>query len=163
MNYRIMFIINAIVLAVFVALFLILPELALTQFGAETYVATLFVARFLGGAMLMAGVLIWLTKDIQDAGAQKNMAITLLAASVVGFILSLIGVASASGVIRANGWILLVIHVLFGLSYAYLLFLKPNRLKQNHAVPEKRRAQSDGLVKGKSQEFFHPPFIFQHV
>ena len=139
MNYRLMFILNAIVLAMFGALFLILPELALTQFGTETYVATLFVARFFGGAVLMAGVLIWLTKDIQDESAQKNMAIILLAASVVGFILSLIGVASATAVIRANGWVLLVIHVLFGLSYAYLLFLKPQSSEAKPRSPRKAK------------------------
>jgi hypothetical protein len=139
MNYRLIFIINAIVLAVFGMLFLILPELTLTQFGTEIYVSTLFVARFLGGAMLMAGVLIWFTKDIQDAGAQKNMAFTLLAASVVGFILSLIGVASASAVIRSNGWVLLVLHVLFGLGYAYLLFLKPQSSEAKPRSPRKAK------------------------
>jgi hypothetical protein len=139
MNYRLVFIINAIVLAVFGALFLILPELALTQFGTEIYVATLFVARFFGGAMLMAGVLTWFTKDIQDVSTQKSMAITFLAASVVGFILSLIGVAPATAVIRANGWVLLVLHVLFGLSYAYLLFLKPQSSKPKPRSPRKAK------------------------
>ena len=139
MNYHLMFILNAIVLAMFGALFLILPELALTQFGTETYVSTLFIARFFGGAMLMAGVLLWLAKDIQDVGTQKSMAITFLAASVVGFILSLIGVASATAVIRANGWVLLVIHVLFGLSYAYLLFLRPQPSEAKPRGPRKAK------------------------
>jgi len=32
---------------------------------------------------------------------------------------------TSSGVIRANGWILLVITVVFSLGYAFLLFLQP--------------------------------------
>ena len=129
MNYRLMFIINAIALVVFGALFLFIPQFALTQFGSETYASTQLAARFFGGTMLMAGVLLWLVKDGLEEGVKKNVAITLLVASVAGFILSVIGSASASTVIRANGWILFVIYGLFGLIYLYLVFLAPQSAK----------------------------------
>jgi len=124
MNYRVMLILNAIVLAVFGAFFLILPQTALAQFGTEAYVSTLLVARFLGGAMLMSGIFIWFLKDILDQKTQKSLEMAMLAGSVGGFVLTLIGMSS-SGVIRANGWILLVITVVFSLGYAFLLFLQP--------------------------------------
>ena len=121
MNYRLMFVVNAVVVAVFGALFLIMPDLTLTQFGVERYTATLFVARFFGGAMLMTAIFIWFAKEIGDARVQRSMAIALLASSVVGFILTIIGIASSSAVIRENGWVLLVIYILFSLGYGYLL------------------------------------------
>ena len=124
MNYRIMLILNAIVVVLFGAFFLILPETALSLFGTEVYVSTLLVARFLGGAMLMSGLFIWFLKDAFDQKTQKNLGITLLGGSVVGFVLSLIGMTSA-GVIRTNGWVLLLITVVFSLGYAFLLFLQP--------------------------------------
>lgn len=120
MNYRFMFIINAIGLALFGVIFLVMPEFALTLFDTETYAATVFVARFLGGAMIMAGVFIWLAKELTDARTGKTMVIVLLISSIVGFILTLIGIVSVN-VIRANGWILLVLHILFVLGYGYLL------------------------------------------
>ena len=120
MNYRFMFIINAIGLALFGVMFLVMPEFVLTLFDTETYAATVFVARFLGGAMIMAGVFIWLAKGLTDARTEKTMVITLLTSSIVGFVLTLIGIVSVN-VIRANGWVLLVIHILFVLGYGYLL------------------------------------------
>ena len=124
MSYRIMLILNAIVVALFGVFFLILPQTALALFGTEVYVSTLLVARFFGGAMLMSGIFIWFLKDVFDLKTQKSLETTMLAGSVGGFILSLIGMTS-NGVIRTNGWILLVITVVFSLGYAFLLFLQP--------------------------------------
>ncbi len=124
MNYRIMLILNAIVVVLFGGLFLILPQTALDLFGTEVYVSTLLVARFFGGAMLMSGISMWFLKDIFDQKTQKSLGIALLGGSAGGFALSIIGMTS-SGVIRTNGWVLLVITVLFSLGYAFLLFLQP--------------------------------------
>jgi Ca2+/Na+ antiporter len=139
MSYRLMFTINAIVAAVFGALFFIMPEFVLTRFGAETYVATLFAARFFGGAMIMMGLLLWFLKDVTPVKMQKNVAMTLLAGSVVGFILSLFGITSIH-IFRANGWVLLVVFGLFSLIYAYLLFLQP---KPSEAKPRSPRKTKD--------------------
>jgi hypothetical protein len=124
MNYRTIFILNAIVVVAFGAFFLIMPQTALSLFGAEVYVSTLLVARFFGGAMLMSGILIWFLKDVFDQKTQKSLGMTMLAGSVGGFVLSLLGTIS-NGVIRTNGWILLVVTVVFSMCYAFLLFLIP--------------------------------------
>lgn len=120
MTYRFLSLINAIVLAAFGAMFLVMPEFALKLFGTETYEATVFVARFFGSAMLLAGMFIWMAKDLGETSAEKTMTIMLLAGSIAGFILTLVGVVWAN-VIRANGWVLLVLHILFALGYGYLL------------------------------------------
>ncbi len=120
MNYRLLSILNAIVLAAFGAMFLVVPGLGLDVFGTETYTATLFVARFMGAALILAGMFIWMAKDLSGTGAERTMVIMLLVGSITGFILTLIGMVG-SDVIRANGWILLVIHILFALGYGYLV------------------------------------------
>lgn len=120
MNYRLLSILNAIVVAAFGALFLVVPEAGLNLFGSETYTATIFVARFMGAVMVLAGMFIWVAKDLAETGAARTMTIMLLTSSVVGFILTLMGMLGA-GVIRQNGWILLVIHILFALGYGYLV------------------------------------------
>jgi hypothetical protein len=127
MSFRTMFIINALVVALLGAFFLILPQTALDLFGTETYVPMLLVARFLGGAMFMSGVLIWFLKELVDSASQKNVAMALLAGSIGAFVLSLIGMTS-SGIIRTNGWILLVVTLLFTMMYAFLLFLQPRMI-----------------------------------
>jgi len=78
------------------------------------------MARFFGAAMILAGFFIWAAKDIGDARMEKNMAIMLLVSSIAGFILTLVGMVGVD-VIRANGWIPLVLHILFVLAYGYLV------------------------------------------
>lgn len=124
MSYRSMFTINAVILAIFGALFMVMPEFVLTQFKSEVYIATLFVARFMGSAMLLSSLFLWVLKDSVPAKMQKNIAFLLLAYSIGGFVMSLLGMTSI-GILRANGWVLLVIFGLFSLVYGYILFLQP--------------------------------------
>jgi hypothetical protein len=120
MNYRLLSTINAIILAVFGVVFFVIPDIALGFFDTETYTATSFVARFFGAVMVLAGMFIWLARDLAVAQAEKTMTIMLLVSSIAGFILTLIGMVGLN-VIRTNGWILLVIHILFALGYGYLV------------------------------------------
>jgi hypothetical protein len=120
--YRILFILNAVVVILIGGLFLILPQVGLDVFETETYVPMLLLARFFGGAMLMSGVFIWFLKDLIDEATQKNVAIALLAASVGAFVLVLIGMNT---IMRANAWIPLVVTVVFILGYAFALFIAP--------------------------------------
>jgi len=139
MSYRLMFIINAIVLAVFGVVFMIMPQFVLAQFKSEIYIATLYVARFFGGAMFFGGLLLWFLKEVA-AKTQKNITFILLAYSIGGFVMTLLGMTTF-GVLRANGWVLLVIFGLFTLIYGYILFLQPK------PAPAKAR---NPRAKGKS-------------
>ncbi len=121
MSYRLMFALNTIVAAVFGALFLLMPKFFLVEFFGVTdaTIATQAVLRFFGGGLIAAGILLWFIKDSKDA--QKPAAFTMLAASIGGFALTILGMVSDK-VIRANGWIPLVIYIAFALGYAYLVF-----------------------------------------
>jgi len=120
MSYRFLSVLNAVVLAVFGAAFLAVPETVLKFFDTETYTATLFVARFLGAVLILAAMFIWMSKDLVTPGAEWTMTIMLLVSSIAGFVLTLVGMVG-SDVIRANGWIPLVAHILFALGYGYLV------------------------------------------
>ena len=129
MSYRILFVINSFISFLFGLGLLIIPARVLDQFGAETRVPELLLARFFGTALLTIGLLLWFAKDISDESVQKKFAMALLAGAVFGLIVTVIGVSPASGVIRANGWAAMLGYVLFGLGYAFLVFLKP-RMKE---------------------------------
>jgi len=128
MNYRFMFTINAVVLAVFGAVLMIMPEFILNQFGSEVYVATIYVTRFFGSALLLGGLLLWFLKET-PAKTLKIIAFLFLAYSIGGFVLSLLGMTTV-GVLRSNGWVLLVIFGLFSLVYGYMIYLQPKQPKQ---------------------------------
>lgn len=125
MSYKFLFVLNALVSAVLGAAFLIVPARALGFFDTEAYAATLLVARFFGTALVSLGLLLWFVKDVTDESVQKGMAWALLISSVLGLIVNVIGVSPASGVIRTNGWITIIVYVLFALGYGFMLFMKP--------------------------------------
>jgi len=124
MNFRIMFILNAFVSVLLGAVFLFVPGRALNLFGTETFVATLLVSRLFGTAMLALGLLLWFAKDITEEAVQRGMGIALLVGSVAGLVVTIVGMFASHAVIRSNGWIAMLVYVLLGLGYAYLVFSK---------------------------------------
>jgi hypothetical protein len=138
MSYRLMFTINAVVLAIFGVVLMVMPQFVLTQFKSEIYVATLFATRFFGGALLLVGLLLWVLKDAVAVKMQKNVAFLLLAYSIGGFIMSLLGMTTI-GIFRANGWVLLVIFGVFSLIYGYMLFLQPKPAPSKARSPRKQK------------------------
>ncbi|NJC96231.1 MAG: hypothetical protein C3F07_05170 [Anaerolineales bacterium] len=123
MSYKVMFVINAIVAVAFGLAFLVVPEMVLGQFRVDPYDATRVIGQFFGTAMIALGLVLWFAKDANDPAVQRGLGIALLVSSVLGLIVNIIGVSS--GVIRANGWITIVIYVLFALGYAFMIFLQP--------------------------------------
>jgi hypothetical protein len=124
MNYRIMFALNSFVAFLFGLGFLFLPSRALGLLGTETFVSTVLVARLFGTAMLGIGLVLWFAKDVSDVSVQKGMGIALLVSAVTGLVVTLLGTFASHAVIRTNGWAVILVYLIFGLGYGYLLFLK---------------------------------------
>lgn len=150
MSYQMMFIVNAVVLALFGGAFMIMPEFVLAQFKSETYIATMYLARFMGGTLVLGGLLLWFLQDIV-AKKQKIIAFLLLASSIGGFVLTLFGMTSI-GVLRANGWVLLVIFGLFSLIYAYMLFLQPKPAPAKASAPRKPKPAAPAANSGQQPQ-----------
>jgi hypothetical protein len=129
MSYKVLFVINAAVVLVLGLALVFVPANVLSQFGTETRVPELLLARFFGAALTTVGLLLWFAKDAAEEAVQKNLALALLIGTVLGLIVTVMGMAGSRAVLRTNGWIAVVIEVLFALGYAFLLFLKP-RMKE---------------------------------
>jgi hypothetical protein len=123
MNYRIMFLINALIAALLGLGFLAVPNRVLGQFGVDGYAATKLAAQFFGTAMLALGLLLWFAKDVTEESLQKGMAVALMVGAAAGLIITAIG--TTSNILRSNGWIAMLVYLLFGLAYAYLVFMNP--------------------------------------
>jgi hypothetical protein len=121
MSYKLMFVLNAIVLLALGLLLLVMPEMGLRQFQMDARVTEIYLARVLGAALVSFGLVFWFAKN--DEGAHKNLGMASLAGAVLALIVTIMG--AASGIIRTNGWIAIVIEVVFALGYAFMLFLKP--------------------------------------
>ena len=124
MSFKVLFILNALVAVVLGAGFLFVPDRVFDFFGTETYASTLLMGRFFGTAMIALGLVVWFAKDA-DASIQKGTGWALFISAILGLVVNVLGMSSASGVIRTNGWITAVVYVVFALLYAFMLFLKP--------------------------------------
>lgn len=125
MNYKVLFILNALVAVVVGLGFLFKPDFGLPLLGVtEQYAATVWATRFFGSAMLALGLVLWFAKDA-DERVQKGMSWGMLASTLVGLVLTLMASFSGNAVLRQNTWIPIVLYLLFGLGYAFMLFFKP--------------------------------------
>ncbi|MDQ2692961.1 MAG: hypothetical protein M3Y68_13065, partial [Chloroflexota bacterium] len=78
MNYRTLFLLNSLLIFLLGAAFLVVPSLAIGQFGVDNYASTTMVAQFFGTALLAVGLLLWFAKDVTDEAVQRGMSIALL-------------------------------------------------------------------------------------
>jgi len=125
MSYKVLFVLNAFVAVVVGIAFLSVPEMILLQLGVfEQYAATMWASRFFGSAMLALGLVLWFAKDAEER-VQKGMSWGMFVSTLAGLVLTIFASLSATAVLRQNTWIPLVLYVLFGLGYAFVLFLKP--------------------------------------
>ena len=125
MSYKFLFVLNALVVLAFGVAFLATPDIVLQFFGVtEQYASTMWASRFYGSAMVALGLVLWFAKDV-DEGAQKGMGWGLLISMIIGLVVSIAATVSSTAVLRSNSWIPIVIYVLLGLGYAFMIFLKP--------------------------------------
>jgi hypothetical protein len=122
---KLLFVLNAIVAVVFGLVLVFVPETGLAQFNMTARAQEIFMARAIGAVLVSLGVLLWFAKDA-DVGIQKNLNIAGLAGSILGLIVTIIGVAR---VVKGLGWLILVVEVAFALGYGFMLFLRP-RMKE---------------------------------
>ena len=57
----------------------------------------------------------------------RGMGVALLIGDIAGLVVAVLG--TAGGTLRSNGWLAMVVYALFGLGFAYLVFLRP-RMKE---------------------------------
>ena len=122
MNYKTLFLLNSFFAFLLGAVFLIVPTLAIGQFGVDSYTSTRLMAQFFGTAMLALGLLLWFVKDVTSEAMQRGMAVAMLVGALAGLFVTALG--AFTGTLRSNGWMAILAYVIFGLGYAVLLFLR---------------------------------------
>jgi len=123
MGYKILFLLNALVVFALGAALLFVPEMALGQFQTQSRVPEVVQARYLGVALLTLGLMLWFIKDVSDERLQKNFSVVGLVGAILAVIVTIIGITK--DVLSINSWIPVVVEVVFALGYAFMLFLKP--------------------------------------
>lgn len=118
---KLLFVINAVVAVAFGLLLVVAPEVGLNQFAMTARVQEVFMARAIGAALVALGAVLWFAKDADEA-AQRGLGMGALAGSVLGLIVTIMGVF---GVLKGLGWIAIIVELAFALGYTFVLFLQP--------------------------------------
>jgi CHASE2 domain-containing sensor protein len=127
MGYKVLFVLNALVMVILGAGLIFVPEMVLGQFQTQMRVPEVVQARYLGAALFTLGLMFWFAKDASDSSLQRNLSAVGLIGSILAVVVTIIGITK--GVLSINSWIPVVVEVVFGLGYAFMLFLKP-RMKE---------------------------------
>ena len=69
--------------------FLLIPELALSQYGVPTEAHNLMQARYFGSTLLAFGLLVFLARGAQEAATQRALLIASIVGNLGGLVLSL--------------------------------------------------------------------------
>jgi hypothetical protein len=121
------FVVHAIVAVAIGLFFMIVPAIALNQTGFDGRIPEKLLSQFFGVTMLTLGLVLWFVRDVTEPAILKGLAVALLVGSVLGMIVSAIGMFG--GLMQKNGWIVILVYFLFALDYAFMLFVKP-RMKE---------------------------------
>ena len=133
MKLRNLFIVSAAVALVFAAGLLLAPKTMLTIFGlsvgatVRSNAVINLVAQLLGAALVVPGLLSWFAGGMQDVGARRSVAVSLLIFEVIGFGVSFF-VGMLPKVMAPAGWAIVALFLLFTLGFAYFLFMRPSEI-----------------------------------
>lgn len=123
MKLRTLLKLTALFAFVFGLAYLFIPKYLLNFFGVVTETATIFTARFFGGAILGYGVLAWAAMNSEGSETRRAIKLAIFITCLIGLVLSVI--ATFSGFFNSFGWIPIVFFLLITAAFGYFRFLKP--------------------------------------
>ncbi len=122
LSYLLIF--NAVVALIYGICFVLVPATVLGLYGVAPSPGTNLAGQFFGATLIGIGLLTWLARNIADPSTQQAIVLAQLIATVIGFIVALLG--QLSGVMNVVGWSSVVIYLVLALGYAYFQFMKPS-------------------------------------
>jgi hypothetical protein len=104
--------------------FLLIPDIALAQYGVPTEPHNVMQARFFGSTLLSFGLLLWLARGAQEAAVQRALLFASIIGNLIGVVLSLW--SRFSGLQGILAWLSVGIYGALLLGSLYFL-LRPGR------------------------------------
>ena len=124
MKLSTMFIVYAVISAIFGLSFVFVPGTSLALYGITPSPGGTTVVRLFGAALLEFALLSWFVRNAGDSEARKAIILALFVGEAVGFIVALFG--QLSGVVNALGWSTVALYLLLTLGFGYLQFIAPS-------------------------------------
>lgn len=104
--------------------FLLIPELALSQYGVPTEPHNLMQARYFGGTLVSIGLVNWLARKTPDDSARRALLLSGVVGNLIGLALSIW--SRNAGLQGVLAWLSVGIYAALILGGLYFL-LRPSR------------------------------------
>jgi hypothetical protein len=104
--------------------FLLIPEMALAQYGIPTEPHNLLQSRYFGGTLLPLGLVFWLARGTRDDAARRALLLANVVGNLLGLVLSLW--SRFNGQQGVLAWLSVVIYAALLLGSLHFLF-RPGR------------------------------------
>src|SRR5512143_770477 len=115
---------KAVIVAIFGVGFVFIAPVLLALYGLEASPATRLMAQLFGGAFIFEAIVLWMSRNLDlDDVATRSILWGVVVSNAIGFVVCLI--ATLSGVWNAMGWLSVALFLVFGLAFAYFLFMRP--------------------------------------
>ncbi len=121
MNLKFWMGLKAIIVVIFAIGFIAIPVFMGSVYGMSFDDVGALMGRLFGVAFLFEAVILWLAKNFPWPEAQKIVIATVIS-NAIGFVVSLL--ATLNGTWNAVGWLSVGLYIVFGLIFAYFLFIK---------------------------------------
>jgi hypothetical protein len=118
MKLNTLMVITAIVAFIFGLGFILAPVATIGLYGNTLEGAGVFIARYLGAALIGYAFLAWLNRNAASRGVQAGF----FAAMVLGFVVALYD--ALAGTHNALVWLNVIIYLLLAIGFGYFAFMK---------------------------------------
>ena len=122
MKLSTVFIVYAVISAIFGLTFILVPGTSLALYGITLSPGGTTVVRLFGAALLEFALLSWFVRNAGDSEARKAITLALFLGEAIGFIVALLG--QLSGAVNALGWSTVAVYLLLTLGFGYYQFIK---------------------------------------
>jgi uncharacterized membrane protein HdeD (DUF308 family) len=114
---------KSIVVLVFGIGFVLIPATLAGFYGMSVDPVAVLMSRLFGAAFIMEGIVLWFARNTdRDDAACRGIMIGAVVSNLIGFIVCLL--ATLAGTWNALGWLSVALYLVFGLAFAYFLFIK---------------------------------------
>ena len=115
---------KAVVEVIFGIGFVLMPKFMGSTFGMDFDASAALMAQLFGAAFIFGSIVLWLARNVDlDDVACRAILIGVVVSNAIGFVVTLM--ASLAGVWNVMGWLPVALYLVFGLAFAYFLFMKP--------------------------------------
>ena len=123
MRIKTLFIIYAVISAVFGLTFVFTPVKTLAIYGITLDPGGITITRLFGASLLEFAFLSWFVRNLGESGTRKAIILALFIGEVIGFFVALFG--QLSGAVNPLGWSTVAVYLLLATAFGYFYFSKP--------------------------------------